>query len=112
MDKRTNNTTCRHFLSTFTYPCFFKLYQLFYVNEKRTLTVNNLSHLDLLGLAVIIMLSGYRIEMMRRLSYLPSRRRVMPGYIDGLVINFGNEYTREERELLKDRLTALGITVS
>jgi len=110
-DKRNDITTSRYVLTTLAYPCFFSLYQLFYINGKRTLTVDNLAHLDLLGVAVMIMITGYRIEMMYRLSAYIYRQRAMPGYVDGLVINLGSSFTPDERELLKNRLTDLGLTV-
>ena len=75
----------------------------------RVLNTNNLTHLDLLGVAVLIMTNGYRIQMQARKSALASRRRIMPGYVDGLVLDFVSMYTAEERSLLMARLLELGI---
>lgn len=59
----------------------------------------------------MIMSTGYVIEMMLRKSELASRRRAMPGYLDGLVIDLGNLYSWDERMLLMTRLVELGIPV-
>lgn len=59
----------------------------------------------------MIMCSAYRIEMEIRKSALASSQRLMPGYIDGLVIDLVSLYTRAERELLMARLLELGIVV-
>lgn len=110
-DKRDGSISTRYSLSTLTYPCFYELYELFYINGKRTLTINNVSKLDILGLAVIVMTSSYRIKMMHRLSVLKSRQRIMPGYVDGLVLDLGRLYTMEERLLLQKHIISLGIPV-
>jgi hypothetical protein len=59
----------------------------------------------------MIMAVGYRIEMMHRLSALETRRRVMDGYVDGLVIDLGHLFTMSERKLIAQHLISLGIPV-
>lgn len=53
------------------------------------------------------MVTGYRIIMMRHATQF----RTMPGYVDGLVINLGSLYSKEERQLLFNHLQSLGLPV-
>lgn len=63
-DTRDESVTTRHVLTTLSYACFYSVYELFYNTAgKRGLTAHNLSHLDLAGVAVMLMAVGVHLAI-------------------------------------------------